>query len=576
MSKTADSLKRLFWGCFLLFQIVTIANAADIYVPDNYSNIQDAIINAFDNDTIIVRNGTYTGAGNYNIDFLKKAITVKSQNGPANCTINCQWMGRAFIFTSGETISSVLEGFTIINGYAKDPLWPRDPSTNTSGYGGAIYCKDSGPKIENCIIEDCDADSGGGAIFCYEDSNAVILNCDLNYNYCGIGFYNYSLADVNDINQLGGAIYAKNSSPAITGCTITYNWAIGSGGAIACEDSNSLISDCTINDNEASADDDGYIITNQHGGGIYCQGGTPKIDSCTLTSNFAKWSGGGIAFVKSNAMITLSALIDNDCEASGGGIYSEGNPNADPNAANCFIQKSLIAKNRGYWSGGVASNEDSFANIENCTIANNIIPYSVSPSLVGGLECYYGDASITNSIVWENYGLQIAGANDVTYCDVRILDPNGLVDPKSIWPGEGNINNDPLFADTRHDDYHLKTEYLNGRWNPVTGLFDSDDPVTSPCINAGNPFADYSFEPEDNGDRVNMGAYGNTQYASKSDIIRSVPADLNSDLMVDWLDMLILTNNWLLKGNNIINKKADLNNDGIVNMFDFALFAKFW
>ena len=46
----------------------------------DYPTIQAAIDDANDFDTVIVLPGTYTGAGNRDIDFLGKAITVRSTN----------------------------------------------------------------------------------------------------------------------------------------------------------------------------------------------------------------------------------------------------------------------------------------------------------------------------------------------------------------------------------------------------------------------------------------------------------------------------------------------------------------
>ncbi len=65
--------------------------------------------------------------------------------------------------------------------------------------------------------------------------------------------------------------------------------------------------------------------------------------------------------------------------------------------------------------------------------------------------------------------------------------------------------------------YHLKSEL--GRWNGFQWVYDD---VTSFCINTGNPFSDYSNEPIENGGRVNIGAFGNTIFASKSDKIPDV------------------------------------------------------
>jgi len=91
-----------------------------------------------------------------------------------------------------------------------------------------------------------------------------------------------------------------------------------------------------------------------------------------------------------------------------------------------------------------------------------------------------------------------------------------------MTPGVGSKTDNPLFVDPDgsdnvlggdnwlDDDFHLKStggSYHFGQW-----LFDDED---SPCVDAGNPTDDYSLEPEDNGDRINMGCYGNTPEASK-------------------------------------------------------------
>ncbi|MGB9927739.1 MAG: disaggregatase related repeat-containing protein, partial [Methanosarcina sp.] len=75
-----------------------------------------------------------------------------------------------------------------------------------------------------------------------------------------------------------------------------------------------------------------------------------------------------------------------------------------------------------------------------------------------------------------------------------------------------DIYANPLLADLKNHDYHLQSQA--GRWNGKTWV---KDKVNSPCIDAGYKTSDYSKEPENNGDRINIGRYGNTQYASKSE-----------------------------------------------------------
>ncbi|GAG19078.1 unnamed protein product, partial [marine sediment metagenome] len=79
--------------------------------------------------------------------------------------------------------------------------------------------------------------------------------------------------------------------------------------------------------------------------------------------------------------------------------------------------------------------------------------------------------------------------------------------------GEGNIDGDPLFVDTDSGNYHLRSE--RGRYWPAHDVWVLDK-VTSPCVDGGDPNADYSGEPVPNGGRINMGAYGGTPEASLS------------------------------------------------------------
>jgi hypothetical protein len=619
MARPANLIKYLFLGFVILtVGIVSTADALNFFVPGafptGFPNIQAAIDDPLvnDSDTIIVLGNpvipiVYSGNGFYNVDFKGKNVTVKPGDASGNyipwgAIIDCNNLGRAFIFQSGETSTAgaFLQGFIIINGYARDPLWPQDPNVDASGYGGAIYIKDSSPVIIDCIITDCLADAGGGAIFVHENSSPQISRCDIgvslsNYNFAG---QYIDINDVNDVNQLdvndlshfGGGIYCKNSSPVIINCNIVWNIAAGSGGGIGCENSSAIILGCNVRDNDAWINDD---RVDQHGGGIYCKGGDPLILFGMIVSNDARWSGGGIAVEQGNGtLISNVEIIENHCWASAGGIYSQGNPSGDPNAdsnnPNVIIDNCRIVYNWGYWSGGVSSNYGSFADIDDSTIAWNVASWGAP--LVGGVEAYFGDVNCAGCIIWGNTGVQgpnttggsvFAGmemessspemasfgtnsAINVSYSNIQMFDIEGHYDPAAVYPGEGNINKDPMFVSPilRPYDFHLKSGI--GEWD------------TSPCINAGDPFDDYSLEPAPNGGRINMGGYGGTDQAASSDILRPVPADADADLAVNMVDFAILADNWGLVGTSIKNKKADADNNNIVDGRDLLILQKFW
>lgn len=194
--------------------VVGFAQAETIYVDDDniagpwdgtldhpYQYIQDGIDIAAEGDTVVVLDGTYTGARNKNLDFNGKPVTVRSQNGPEYTIIDCGNNGRGFHFRSGETSASVVQGFTIRNGKA-----------GYAGWGGGIYCYSSSPKITNNIITSSVADRGGG-IACAISSSPIIQNNKISGNSAS-GSY-----------PVGGGISSEDSSPVIENNEITENRA---------------------------------------------------------------------------------------------------------------------------------------------------------------------------------------------------------------------------------------------------------------------------------------------------------------------------------------------------------------
>ena len=138
------------------------------------------------------------------------------------------------------------------------------------------------------------------------------------------------------------------------------------------------------------------------------------------------------------------------------------------------------------------NDEGSSPTIENVTIVNNLY----------GMMAFTGsEPMISNSIFYNNtYG-------DMLQCQASFSCYHGAS------RGHGNIDADPLFADIDSGDFHLCSQ--SGRYIPEQDLWILDD-LTSPCIDRGDTNTDYSCEPNPNGGRINMGAYGGTDYASKS------------------------------------------------------------
>ena len=119
--------------------------------------------------------------------------------------------------------------------------------------------------------------------------------------------------------------------------------------------------------------------------------------------------------------------------------------------------------------GGEQSGGGIYCESSSPTIRSNVITGNTAFDSGGGIYCDYTSSPIiTNTILWDNdapSGPEIEGSQPtVTYSDV-----------KGGWPGTGNIDADPLFADAAGGDYHItwsSTCLDSGDNSVVTESFD--------------------------------------------------------------------------------------------------------
>ena len=264
----------------LLLLCALSAGAEEINVPADEATIQDAIDLAVDGDTVVVADGTYDGKGFFNVNFLGKAITVTSENGPDDCIIDCGLSGRGFIFENDEGAGSVLHGLTIQSGYAH--------------HGGAVYCYYASPTISGNILTSNGALYRGGAIHCYQSSPLIEGNV-ITFNSAG----------------WAGAINCYRSSPSIQNNEITFNTATqGEGGGLRFDDSSSVLVNNLVAGNLATT----------WGGGIACRQAELQIRNCTITGNEATDFGGGIGCMESSAPSVTSSILYWDAADEGAEI----------------------------------------------------------------------------------------------------------------------------------------------------------------------------------------------------------------------------------------------------------------
>ena len=119
----------------ILTAFASVSAAKTIYVPDDYARIQWAVDNATDGDTIVVRDGIY-----YENVVVNKSITLKSENGSANCILQGLGNpgGKAVIIAANNVI---FDGFKVVG-----------PGTWSGYYTYGIFFNRgvTGVTIKNC------------------------------------------------------------------------------------------------------------------------------------------------------------------------------------------------------------------------------------------------------------------------------------------------------------------------------------------------------------------------------------------------------------------------------------------
>ena len=334
-----------------------------------------------------------------------------------------------------------------------------------------------------------------------------------------------SVRNCSFIGHSGSAVCASGLSyPEFVGCTFAHNACWSRGGAIniyTYTSSNTEPSDCDI-----------------------------VIERCTFIGNYSAKTGGAVYVHDSSYYNPIASVVTVDecvfmanTAQIGGAVYVD--DTLLFKVANCHFVCSRAAETAGaiyFWRTQV--------DMRSCTLVDNVAPCARA--------CYAGYdtfLSVRNTILWDGgdeIGIDQDAFVDIAYSNVQ----NG-------WPGEGNVDADPLFAnlgywdpnntpDDPYDDYWVEGDYhlqsQGGRWDPNSATWVIDD-VTSPCIDAGDPNSPIGLEPFPNGGYINIGAYGGTAEASKSyfgePLCETImTGDINGDCRVDSVDLAILLSHW--------------------------------
>ncbi|MBO8130069.1 MAG: right-handed parallel beta-helix repeat-containing protein [Candidatus Marinimicrobia bacterium] len=478
---------------------IDISSSNNIYIYDFDINYSDMGIRLNGVSNINIYRGNFLWNSDYGI-YVKSSSNVSIEN--------CQIQGgnqRGIYITDSD--ANNISGNNITN--TPYGIYVDDGSTILSIYNNEVYgCNNYGINISNSTIRSIHDNLiyniwGSAGIYVYSSG------CDSIYNNLLHDCQNYGIRVYN--------IPQANSVAIISNNEIYNVWSYD---GIFIQNSNcdkvihNIVHDISSRAGIYIISDGSYYINRIDSNTIYSCGGDGIYFSDP--ANIQSIKGNTIYDIDEGILINASTPFsigefrDNIIHTIGtGGIYAS-------SINNTTIENNLIYYGKYSTAYGIRIYSNGGYSVD---IKNNTI-YSV-----GGTGLYGSDVSgfwRNNIVVGNSRGIHGSGVFDV------ILGYNCVYGNSNNWygvasPGNGSISEDPLFVDPdgsdnvlggdgwSDDDFHLQSQagsYHGGLWTA--------DANHSPCIDGGYPGDDYSLEPEDNGDLINMGCYGNTSQASKS------------------------------------------------------------
>ncbi|HOW72081.1 MAG TPA: right-handed parallel beta-helix repeat-containing protein [Phycisphaerae bacterium] len=391
-------------------------SAEDGSAEHPFDAIQEGINAAVSSDTVRVTDGTYIGTGNKDLDFAGRLIAVKSANGAATCTINCESQGRAFWFHSGETAAAVVDGFTITGSPGR-----------IAGAGAGIAIWDGAPTVANCsFVGNVALIGGGGACISAPGSpTTVFANCRFIGNSVRSGGF-------------GGGLYLEMGSVALVNCAFRENSAAWGGGVFLGRAA--TLTNCEFVRNSAT-----------YGGGLYFAE-SASLTNCTFVGNSAGLYGGGVtSWDISQAPCDLFAY---NCTFAGNAAVGGRSLAANTAYADYYVHNSILWELDTTYFSNWASFDPSYCNVMGRGLrfpnidADPLFVRAPSP----GPDGVWGTADDDHGDLRLQPGSPCIDAARNTYVPADTFDLDGDGDTSERTPfdldGHPRFLNDPDTADT--------------------------------------------------------------------------------------------------------------------------------
>jgi hypothetical protein len=435
---------RVLFACLAIAVQSSVAFAADLLVPSQYSSIQSAINAAVDGDRVVLAPGTY----NEQMTIDNKSITITSSGGPAVTKIDRVGnSGTIFYVPGGADKAVTFEGLTITRWYVYSYMVhseaPSIVMKNVRCFQGGVglYLRNGADAtLEDCswiLMGSWDNGDNWNAIRGFEAGTNITIRRS---SFQGLRAYYGSVARTTS----QGSVDVEDSS--FTNCYSRYRGGcIFADGDARVSMSRVTISDCRNTDAET-------------GGVVWTSSGAVTVSDCSAT-NIYSVRVGAFVFSESGAVtVRRTSVLDSYSNSDGG--YDEAGGYIHVGDAALLVEdctfKNLYTNGCSVWGAVIGSRTGNAPITVTGTRFENCAARNYCASRTGRvIHSYYRPLTVTNCTFvgsnpwqgWDGGGSRYGGAIAVeggtysisgcTFTDQRATERGGAI--YAYGPASGAI-----------------------------------------------------------------------------------------------------------------------------------------
>lgn len=343
---------------------ITTVQATTWTVPSDVASIQDGLEMAAEGDTLQLSCGIY-----FEHDLvLKSGMVLKGAGADPSCVV-IDALGRGRVVECVDLAQPIrIENLTIQGGRVVDG-W-------ITALGGGVRALNANVTLIDCVIQGNSARIGAG--LGASESMVTVVNCSFFANTATHGDW-----------AAGGAIWARDCSGEIFGCSVEENTAFSVNPETPGDGGGFFFNNCRIGVSQTGFE---LNATGLGAGAFYSvQGDSSIFDHCDFVENIAA-HGGAVYFEFGAATQLEDCLFQGNTATAGGAVFSLNE--AFPKLRSCTFVENVATQ----WGGGAFDSWNSEITLEDCVFqANTAQTYGGAVNLNGSVARVFGSLFVANS-----------------------------------------------------------------------------------------------------------------------------------------------------------------------------------